>query len=371
MANAIENIGFFSVGDSTEQLSSLASMYSVSPKIDVPSFYYATGILLINGNGIFSDDDDTVILLTDAVYLEIIGGPSDPLPITHNVDVEFGVSASASFSGGKIYECEVTFSKTASFTPSYGKVYECEITLSATADVDFSTVFSPPPGTTPYELMTFADAELTDPHKYTLKATGGKPLRRAVYGVPAPGQGSHHPVGKRFAAIGKTFPGVYRGKLDPKWIGKTLKFKFVGFNVFGKGIQPVTDVAVYEYIPTGVALIGGYTQTPSVVLSQAPLTYSVAMAQSTEKFTSGTTVLYNSRSFAIPDPGGSPTTYYVTIYDPAQLGDNPGETNLTAYCETSKSRITQAGYIYLGSIIATHAGGVSGTAGGSLAAQLV
>jgi hypothetical protein len=58
------------------------------------------------------------------------------------------------------------------------------------------------------------------------------------------------------------------------------------------------------------------------------------------------------------DGPGQTQVYYVTIADPARVGDTGDETNLTAYCEASAAKVGGTGYTYCGSIIITH--GASG-----------
>lgn len=284
----------------------------------------------------------------------IINGPADLVPFaTADMGVLVPLDAESDLLSGALAD------------------YLIEALMDAQGALIPSVLVSVMPGKIPYELMTHAVAQQTGSYLYTLKATGsGNYLRRAVFGAPSPGEGVNHPVNARFAAIGPGMPGILKKRLDPNWIGKTLKVKICAFNKFGKGLQDLADVVEYEFQPTGVGLLSAYTQSPSVVLSQDVSTYEIDAAQATVQFSRGGSAIYNARTFSISDPGGSPVVYYVTVFDPNQHGDNPGETNLTAYCEASKGRLGVAGFVYLGSIEATHDGGVTGTPGGSLAADL-
>lgn len=392
MSKFVEDIALFSDSDDAVLLSEFSGSDG-SPVLPIPYFYYSQCPVTINGDGLFSDPDNSVLLLTDAIYTAIIGGPNPPQPTTHNVALILNTGAQldlfsvANMSMSAIFAAiadqilnaaanhanlSLQFSIEADNQILASKTFDLSVDLDAVASILLDLILSVAPGSIPYELMTHAIVDQTALYEYSLKATGGNHLRRAVFGAPTPGQGSNHPIDSRFAAVGPGFPGILKLPLDPSWIGKKLKFKFCSFNTYGKGVQALADVVEYEYTPTGVALTSAmqYTQSPAVVLSQAALTYEVAMAQAIEQF-SGSSALYNARTFTIPDPGGSSVTYYVTIYDPNQLGDNPGYTNLQAYCETVKDRLAMAGYIYIGSITATHAGGVTGTVGGSLAAQMM
>ncbi|HLW51327.1 MAG TPA: phage tail protein [Candidatus Angelobacter sp.] len=107
----------------------------------------------------------------------------------------------------------------------------------------------------PYELMSYAVANLTTANKYTLKATGGgtNHLRRAVFAAPSSGQGLDHPLGSRFALLSPDGSGILKVQMDPRWIGVQLFFKFLAFNQFGNGQQQLTDsnVVAYTYTPSG------------------------------------------------------------------------------------------------------------------------
>jgi len=221
----------------------------------------------------------------------------------------------------------------------------------------------------PYELMSYAIANLTSAYNYTLQATGsGNKLRRAVFGAPAVGMGVDHPVGSQFAFLDPTNPnaaGILRVPLDPTWIGKTLYFKFTAFNTLGGSVESLSDATAYSFTPTGIP--GGglaqnqqYSQSPAIALSQ-PGGTTIDMAQVATTFQTNT-VNYNARSFTIPNPS-VPTTYYVTIADPAYAGDVGSGTTLTAYCETTTEKVGVPGYTYIGLIICVPGGGSGATPG--------
>jgi hypothetical protein len=111
-----------------------------------------------------------------------------------------------------------------------------------------------------------------------------------------------------------------------------------------------------------------YTISPAQPLSEVSAT-DIAMASVTATFlSSGKRLLYNARNFTVPDPGSTPTLYYVTILDPTFIGETPGTLSLTAFCDTNPAtaHVGQPGYIFMGTITVTHDGtGVVVTAGGS------
>jgi hypothetical protein len=95
-----------------------------------------------------------------------------------------------------------------------------------------------------------------------------------------------------------------------------------------------------------------YRQIPAIALSQTNPT-TIQMAQVVQNFAWPRSPLtYNARTFTISKPG----LYFVTIYDPTLAGDQPSETNLTAYRVDRSQQNGQPGYVYCGSILATAAG---------------
>jgi len=106
--------------------------------------------------------------------------------------------------------------------------------------------------------------------------------------------------------------------------------------------------------PTNRTSSGSPPVVDNAALSN-PTATSIDMAQVTVQFPSNS-VTYNARTFTIPDPT-VPTTYYVTITDPGYVGDAPGQTNLTAICQTSDALVGVPGNTYIGSIVAEPGGG--------------
>lgn len=100
--------------------------------------------------------------------------------------------------------------------------------------------------------------------------------------------------------------------------------------------------------------LGGYTLTPSNALSQPDSTHIDMAAVLCAYKPAGPNVNFNSRSWTITDPGGTPVTYYVSIYDPTKIGDASG--TLTSLIGTSLSAVNdgQPGYVTIGSITAVH-----------------
>ena len=214
----------------------------------------------------------------------------------------------------------------------------------------------------PYELMTYAIATLTAPYRYTLSASAGNHLRRAVWAAPQTGLGSDHPAGSRFAFVGPGASGLFEFDLDARYIGLPLSFKFCAFNSFGNGLQSLSDVTAYAYTPTGVVVqsqptSGSYSQTPANALAN-PTSTSITSQPVTVNFGSNR-VTYSPRTFSIPAPS-VPTTYYITVQDPSQLGDTASQT-LPAFADTTQAHVGAPGWTYLGAITALPAGG--GTAG--------
>lgn len=112
-------------------------------------------------------------------------------------------------------------------------------------------------GQIPYELMTYAVANLTAPFMYTLQATGaGNHLNRGVFGAPSLGQGIDHPNNSRFALLPPSGQGIAKLPLLPAWIGKTVYFKIVPFNAFGVAGGTLADAIPYAYVVQGASGAG-------------------------------------------------------------------------------------------------------------------
>lgn len=238
-------------------------------------------------------------------------------------------------------------------------------------------------GIYPYELMSYAVATLTAANKYTLKATGGgsNHLKRSLFGTwvntSTPNTGSDHPMGSRFAFADPAGVGVMTIDVPTSWVGQTLKFKFVQFNLFGSGYSTLSAATAYSYTVVGnqngpgggTGGSGGagsstYTVSPTNPLTQTSPT-NIHMANVVAGWSpSGLNTFYAARNFTIVSPP-APTTYYVTVYDPNQTGDTGASATLTAFCANTQAgaHVGQAGYVYMGSIVATASGTASG--GGS------
>jgi hypothetical protein len=220
----------------------------------------------------------------------------------------------------------------------------------------------------PYGLMTYNAAILTGTNLYTLAATGtGNELRRCVFGAPQPLTDVDHPNGSRWAFLNPAGTGIFKMNLDPKWIGKTLFFKFLAYNQFQSAVEDQASATVYSYTPLGVAQASDpsnfvYTISGGALTNPTPTT--IHMAQATGATPNGN-VNYNARTFTIAAPS-VPTTYYVTILDPQHLGDTGALTNLSASADLTTTHVGQPGYVYIGSItVLPGGGGTTTTPGGS------
>lgn len=224
----------------------------------------------------------------------------------------------------------------------------------------------------PYELMAYDIATLTFANHYTLPATGGgtNELRRGVFGAPGPtvGTGVDHPNGSRFAFLNPLGFGIFKLNMDSRWIGQTLHFKFLAINQLGQNMQDQSDATDYTYTPNGCPAQTqnpnniGYSITGGALTN--PTATTIDMAQATATFPSNT-ANYNARTFTISAPS-VPTTYYVTIADPGQLGDTGSMTNLVATAQASNALVGVPGNVYIGSIVAQPAGGGTSTGSGGV-----
>jgi hypothetical protein len=95
-------------------------------------------------------------------------------------------------------------------------------------------------------------------------------LRRGVYGTPI----AAHAIGAPFCAI---LPGsMLKVPLPQAYVGQTIYLKFPSFNIYGAGLQDISTVTRYTYVPTGVV----FTIAPptSPVLTVTTPTGAIAIA---------------------------------------------------------------------------------------------
>ncbi|MGP8231523.1 MAG: hypothetical protein ACLQL2_02510 [Methylovirgula sp.] len=89
------------------------------------------------------------------------------------------------------------------------------------------------------EFMAYETATLTGVNAYQL--TG---LYRGLYGSGAVG----HAAG---ASIARLDGAVFKYVLPNSYIGQPLYLKFQSFNIFGGGLQDLSDCAAYTFSPAG------------------------------------------------------------------------------------------------------------------------
>lgn len=90
------------------------------------------------------------------------------------------------------------------------------------------------------ELISYTNATLTAPYKYTLDTY----LRRGLYGSPI----ANHAVGESFARLDS---GAFKYAYDPGLIGTTVYFKFTSVNVWGGAEEALSGVHAYAYTVLG------------------------------------------------------------------------------------------------------------------------
>ncbi|MGV0960106.1 MAG: phage tail protein [Limnohabitans sp.] len=90
------------------------------------------------------------------------------------------------------------------------------------------------------EFVAYETATLVATNRYTLSG-----LRRAGYGSTD----QMHAEASTFIRIDDAI--VDSEALDASMIGKTIYFKFIGFNLFGGGLEDIASVTAYPYVVTG------------------------------------------------------------------------------------------------------------------------
>lgn len=122
------------------------------------------------------------------------------------------------------------------------------------------------------EYLSFETATLTTPNGYDITN-----LWRNLYGTA----GASHAIGDLFARLDEN---IFEFNLPKEYIGVPLKFKFQSYNVWGGGVQDLSDCVVYDYSPLGTGYAIG--APGSCVLTFAAIT----QADGTSLITGTTTV---------------------------------------------------------------------------------
>jgi hypothetical protein len=95
------------------------------------------------------------------------------------------------------------------------------------------------------ELLAYESAALTGTNAYSL--TG---LQRGTYGTSVAAHASGAPFARLDSAIA-----VY--DLPTNYVGVKIYFKFQSFNVFGAGVESLSDCVAYPYTPSGIGGLPG------------------------------------------------------------------------------------------------------------------
>jgi hypothetical protein len=102
------------------------------------------------------------------------------------------------------------------------------------------------------EILAYGMATLSGTNAYNITY-----LQRGLYGT---GTGAHS-SGTQFARLTDA---IFKYPLPQNLVGVTLMVKFVGFNLYGEGLQDIAGCTAYSYTPSGVAYTGqSETITPS------------------------------------------------------------------------------------------------------------
>jgi hypothetical protein len=91
-----------------------------------------------------------------------------------------------------------------------------------------------------FELLGYTVATLVGQNAYEL--TG---LYRGLFGTVA---NCTHPVGAKFLRVDTQ---VFEAALSPELVGNPLFVKLQSFNLWGQGLQDLSDCVAYEYTPNG------------------------------------------------------------------------------------------------------------------------
>jgi len=181
------------------------------------------------------------------VYVSGDGGTTYALAGTLNGKSRYGVTTSALAAG-------------ASFDTTHTVGVDLTISGGALASVSDAAAQSLLPlCLLDGELLAPATDALTSAYHYTLSR-----IQRGAYGTV---NGAHSsPV--NFVRLDEN---VFLYSIPTEWLGATLKFKLVAFNIFGGGYQDIASVSVYTFTPsTTTSLIPPMPDTVILSISSTP-----------------------------------------------------------------------------------------------------
>lgn len=211
-----------------------------------------TVIVALSGgpNGVFDPNwggADVYFSLDDITYSQFgtVTGPAN-----------MGVTANSlpAYSGGNP---DTVDSLLVNLTESSGSL--TSVTTTAAAAGESLAAIVEPDGT--YELISFTDALLVGSSQYEL--TG---LYRGMFGT----QACAHNAGSSFVRLDGL---VFETPLQSSYIGKTIFAKFTSFNIFGSGLQDLSQTEVYSYTPSGYGV--GYVSNPLAFDLQSAGPYTI------------------------------------------------------------------------------------------------
>ena len=194
------------------------------------------------------------------------------------------------------------------------------------------------------EFLAFGAVSLTGTY-----AANASNLWRGLYGTPA----SAHTAGEQFTLLDTTgkLGSTIVYDLPAQYVGQTLYLKFQSFNIFEKGLEDLSTVTTYEFVPAGTSFgsatggvpgeptgFGGIVQSSQVLLtwnanpvSDNVAAYAVWRADNTSAPFSAAALIWSGDALAFTDTNVDLVTgytYYLVAIN--AVGDSLPSTGFNA-----------------------------------------
>lgn len=126
-----------------------------------------------------------------------------------------------------------------------------ELSDASAADAEAGVTVSYVESASGYELLSYEAVTLTGTDLYDLDT-----LWRHQFGSTV----ASHAIGADFARLDDA---VFKYNLPEAYIGQTIYLKFQSYNIFGGGVEDLSSVTSYPYVPTGIGYGGGTAGAPT------------------------------------------------------------------------------------------------------------
>ncbi|CAM6055355.1 unnamed protein product [Sphagnum tenellum] len=212
---------------------------TISPQVDVPTPIGTAGQVDPNWGGcyVFASIDgvnySNIGTITAPARMGVVLSSGTSMPAVSGIDASSTLAIDLSESGG-----------------SLSLINNDQSAVSAATLCIAASIGGSPAMTTNYELFAYGVSTIgASSTKFNLSY-----FSRGLYGTtPMNVTSSNY-----FARLDNN---TFQYNLPTQYIGTTLYFKFQSFNIYGGGLQDISECSVYEYVPTGTGVVGAVLQS--------------------------------------------------------------------------------------------------------------